>query len=304
MSKYFKMKKLLIFFLFTAFFAVNAQETANRFFYELTFKPKKDSAKVDKVMMILDITKDKSIYRDYTLVAQDSTLKIQVDQMQKAGVFKDLSKSMTMPKFSEKVFKFYPDMKVQYVEKISSGFTPMNIGYNDDTKFNWKISGEKEKIGSYNTQKATTDFGGRKWNAWFTTDIPLQDGPYKFHGLPGLIVKIEDEGKNYSWELKGNKKVPNYSETTYIETISPGGGGGKVQEISREKFDKTFTEFKKDPFASTRPMLKPEMLSQKMPGSDTTIGDMIKQQEKMLKDFYGANNNPIEIPAAPAKDKK
>ncbi|HPW89129.1 MAG TPA: GLPGLI family protein [Kaistella chaponensis] len=298
------MKKIFTLFLFSAFMGLNAQETANRFFYELTFKPKKDSAKLDKVMMILDITKDKSIYRDYTLVAQDSILKIQVDQMQKAGVFKDLSKSITMPKFSEKVYKFYPGMKVQYVERISSGFTPMNIGYNDDTKFDWKISNEKAKIGTYNTQKATTEFGGRKWNAWFTSDIPLQDGPYKFNGLPGLIVKVEDEAKNYSWELKGNKKVPNFNETTYIETISPGGSGGKVQEVSREKFDKTFTEFKKDPFASTRPLLKPEMLAQKMPGSDTTIGDMVKQQEKMLKDFFSANNNPIEIPATPAKVKK
>ncbi|KIA90116.1 GLPGLI family protein [Kaistella jeonii] len=289
------MKKIFTLFLFTAFFALNAQETANRFFYELTFKPKKDSVKVDKVMMILDITKDKSLYRDYTLVAQDSTLKIQVEQMQKAGVFKDLSKSITMPKFSEKIYKSYPDMKVQYVERISSGFTPLNIGYNDDTKFDWKITNEKAKIGTYNTQKATTEFGGRKWNAWFTSDIPFQDGPYKFHGLPGLIVKIEDEGKNYSWELKGNKKVPNYSETTYIETVSPGGSGGKVQEVSREKFNKTFTEYKKDPFASVRPMLKPEMMTQKMPGSETTIGDMVKQQEKMLKDFYGSNNNPIEL---------
>ena len=298
------MKKFVSLFLLIFFFAMNAQETANRFFYELNYKPKKDSARTEKVMMVLDITKEKSIYRDYTMIAQDSVLKIQVDAMQKSGVFKDLSKMVTMPKFSEKVYKFYPDMKVQYVERISSGFTPMNIGYNDDTKFNWKILSEKAKIGSYNAQKATTEFGGRTWNAWFSSDIPLQDGPYKFNGLPGLIVKIEDEGQNYSWELKGNKKVENFNEVTYLESISPGGNGGKVQEVSREKFDKTFNDFKKDPFASTRPLLKPEMLSQKMPGSDTTIGDMVKQQEKMLKDFYGANNNPIEIPAPPAKGKK
>lgn len=295
------MKKIFSLLLLSAFFCLQAQETANRFFYELTFKPKRDSARTDKVMTVLDVTKEKSIYRDYTLLAQDSTLKIQFEQMQKSGVFKDLSKSVTMPKFSEKVYKFYPGMKVQYVERISSGFTPMNIGYNDDTKFNWKILNEKAKIGAYDAQKATTDFGGRKWTAWFTTAVPLQDGPYKFHGLPGLIVKIEDADKNYSWELKGNKKVPNFQETTFLESISPGGNGGKVQEVSREKFEKTWTEFKKDPFASTRPLLKPEMLSQKMPGSDVTIGDMVKQQEKMLKDFFGANNNPIELPSAAAK---
>lgn len=302
--KIFTMKKLMSFFLLTVFLAVNAQETANRFFYELTFKPKTDSAKLDKVMMILDITKSKSLFRDYTMVAQDSIMKIQVEQMQKSGVYKDMSKMVTMPKFSEKIYKTYPDMNVQYVETISSGFTPLNIGYNDAIKFDWKITNEKTKIGNYNAQKATTEFGGRKWNAWFTSDIALQDGPYKFYGLPGLIVKVEDDEKNYSWELKGNKKVENYSELTYLESVMPGGSGGKVQEVSREKFDKTFAEYKKDPFASARPMLKPEMLSQKMPGSDTTIGDMIKNQEKMLKDFYGANNNPIELPVAPAKTKK
>jgi GLPGLI family protein len=298
------MKKFFALFLLTAFMAVNAQETANRFFYELSYKPRKDSAKVEKVMMILDVTKDKSIYRDYTMVAQDSILKIQFEQMMKSGVYKDFSKMVTMPKFSEKVYKFYPDMKIQYVERISSGFTPVNIGYDDESKMNWNISAEKAKIGSYNTQKATTEFGGRQWVAWFAADIPLQDGPYKFHGLPGLIVKVEDAEKNYSWELKGNRKVPNFSETTYMETIAPGGNGGKVQVVSREKFEKTFADYKKDPFASMRPMLKPEMLSQKMPGSDATIGETLKQQEKMVKEFYGANSNPIEIILPLAKPKK
>lgn len=289
------MKKIFTLIAVSIFFALNAQETANRFFYELTFKPKKDSAKLEKVMTVLDIVKDKSIYRDYTILAQDSILKIQVEAMQKAGAYKDLSKTITQPKFAFKVKKAYPSMKYTYSETISSGFTPVEIGYSEDLKFNWKIDpSEKQKIGEYNTQKATTDFGGRQWTAWFCTDVPFQDGPYKFSGLPGLIVKVEDVGKNYSWELKGNKKIENYSEVPYIETISF-GGAPKLTEVSREKFEKTYTDFKKDPFATARPLLKPEMLAQKMPGTDTSIGEMMKQQEKMLKDFYEANDNPIEI---------
>ncbi len=297
------MKKLFTAFAFILFFASQAQVTANRFFYELTFKPKKDSAKVEKVMTTLDITPEKSIYRDFTWVAQDSILKIEVEAMQKSGVFKDLSKTMKMPKFAFKVEKVYPDMKVIFEEGLQNGFTPMKLGYIDPVKFNWNILSDKEKIGSYNTQKATTEFGGRKWTAWFSSDLPFQDGPYKFYGLPGLIVKIEDEGKNYSWELKGNKKVENFEELSYIETISPGGSPKRV-DVSREKFETSIADFKKDPFATIRPMLKPEMLSQKMPGSDATIGDMVKKQEKMLKDFYDSNDNPIELPAAPTPKKK
>ncbi|PJJ64582.1 GLPGLI family protein [Chryseobacterium geocarposphaerae] len=293
------MKKLFSIFFIALFAFISAQnndskETANRFFYELTFKPKKDSTKLEKVIMALDIVKNKSIYRDFTAVGQDSIIKIQLEQMQKAGVFKDLSKTFKMPKFSEKIVKNYPDMKMQYIERIANGFSPMNIGYNETAKFDWKISNEKAKIGAYNAQKATTEFGGKKWTAWFSSELPFQDGPYKFSGLPGLIVKIEDEGKNYSWVLQGNKKVPNWEELTYMEKIS--NVGLKVTEMPREKFEKTFNEFKKDPFATARPMMTQEIMSKTIPGMEGTIGDMMKKQEKMYKDFFNANDNPIEPP--------
>lgn len=303
------MKKLFSVFFIALFVFSNAQdkdskETANRFFYELTFKPKKDSTKMDKVITILDITdKNRSIYQDYTVIAQDSIMKVEIEAMQKAGVMKDLSKTIRQPKISARVYKTYPSMKVQYVDKVANGFTPSNIGYSEDLKFNWNISNEKQKIGAYNAQKATTEFGGRKWTAWFSTDLPFQDGPYKFSGLPGLIVKIEDDEKNYSWILQGNKKVKDYSEFSYIENLMQ-ATGGKVKELPRDKFEKTFNDFKKDPFASVRPMMTQEMMSKTIPGMDGTIGDMMKKQEKQYKDFYNANDNPIEKDQVVDKKKK
>lgn len=293
------MKKYYSILLLILAFALNAQTTANRFFYELTFKPKQDSAKLDKVMTILDITKDKSIYQDFTVISRDSLMKVEVEAMQKTGTYKDLSKMIGKPKFSERIYKFYPEMKVEYVDKVANGFTPVSLGYDEIIKFPWKISSEKEKIGAYNTQKATVDFGGRHWTAWFSTDIPFQDGPYKFYGLPGLIVKIEDADKNYSWVLKGNKKVENYTEFSYIESLM-NATGGKVKILDRDKFEKAFDAYKKDPFASVRPMLTKEMLDRPMPGNAGTVGDMVKKQEKEYKDFYNANDNPIEM-QAPSK---
>lgn len=37
-------------------------------------------------------------------------------------------------------------------------------------------------------KKATTEFRGRKWIAWYTDDIPVSHGPWKLQGLPGLIL--------------------------------------------------------------------------------------------------------------------
>ncbi|WP_312090442.1 GLPGLI family protein [Chryseobacterium sp.] len=290
------MKNILSLLMVAVFAFSNAQEkeSSNRFFYELTFKPKKDSTKLDKVITVLDITnKNRSVYQDYTVISQDSITKVEIEAMQKAGVYKDLSKSLKTPKFSARIHKYYPGMKIEYIDKVANGMTPVNIAYTEDLKFNWKISNEKQKIGEYNTQKATTDFGGRKWTAWFSTDLPFPDGPYKFWGLPGLIVKIEDDAKNYSWILQGNKKVDDYKEFSYMETLAQ-ATGGKPKDLTREKFEKTFSDFKKDPFASVRPMMNQAMLSQPVPGTDGTVGDLIKKQEKMYKDFYNANDNPIE----------
>lgn len=69
--------------------------------------------------------------------------------------------------------------------------------------FNWVLTKEKKKIVNFNCIKATTRFRGRNYIAWFTEDVPIQNGPWKFCGLPGLIVKINDDKLIFNWELTG-----------------------------------------------------------------------------------------------------
>lgn len=301
------MKKLFSIFFIALFAFVSAQdkdskETANRFFYELTFKPKNDSAKLDKVIAILDITSKKSVYQDYTMPAQDSIIKVQIDEMEKTKSFKDMSKLIKWPKFSYKIIKTYPDMKVEYVDRISRNL----FSYEDPVKLYWNILPDKQKIGEYNAQKATTEFGGRKWTAWFSTDIPFQDGPYKFYGLPGLIVKIEDSEKNYSWQLSGNKKIDNYDELSYADKVNARMGmmSNTITPTSKEKFQKSYDGYKADPFAESRPYMTPENMSRPMPGTNGTVGDFMKRMEKQVKDFFGSNDNPIEITSSATEKKK
>ncbi len=294
-----KWYKSLCFALLFLVVLANAQ-SANRFFYELTYKPKKGIDSLQKAVMILDVTDKKSLYRDYLTVSQDSVLKIEVEKMQKAGVFKDLSKSFQMPKFAYKITKEYPTMKVNFSERMLNSV----FGYNEEPKFNWKISNDKQKIGEYEAQKATTEFGGRKWTAWFTESIPFPDGPYKFSGLPGLIVKIEDAEKNFSWVLTANKPLKEFEELSYSEKLSAQfGARNDVTIINRDKFESSFEEYKKDPFASIRAQITPEMKAMKMPGNDKTMGEMMSDQEKSIKDFYNASNNTVEI-YTPEKAKK
>lgn len=56
----------------------------------------------------------------------------------------------------------------------------------------WTIVGDSTKsILGYDCIMATSDYHGRKWKAYFTLDIPVQDGPWKLRGLPGLILSAD-----------------------------------------------------------------------------------------------------------------
>jgi GLPGLI family protein len=60
---------------------------------------------------------------------------------------------------------------------------------------NWKIESNTKKIGNYTATMAKGSFRGRDYIVWFTYDIPVPFGPWKLHGLPGLILEAEDSEK-------------------------------------------------------------------------------------------------------------
>lgn len=66
---------------------------------------------------------------------------------------------------------------------------------------------ETDTIIGYECRKATTEFAGRQYTAWFTPEIPLPFGPYKFGSLPGLILRIEDGERQFVWEAVGFQRT-------------------------------------------------------------------------------------------------
>lgn len=66
-------------------------------------------------------------------------------------------------------------------------------------KFNWSMTTESKKIGSFTCYKATCYFRGRHWEAWYCPDIPVKMGPWKFYGLPGLILEVYDKDKKINF---------------------------------------------------------------------------------------------------------
>lgn len=67
----------------------------------------------------------------------------------------------------------------------------------------WQVCDSTKTVLGYECVKATADYHGRKWTVWFAPEIPVQDGPWKFAALPGLILEAAAEGAQYSFIATG-----------------------------------------------------------------------------------------------------
>ena len=88
----------------------------------------------------------------------------------------------------------------------------------------WQLTNETKVINNYNCNSATISFRGRNYIAWYSKDIPLTYGPWKFSGLPGLILEIQDTNKNYTIlakevNFKSNKKIEKIPTTDKTVTL-------------------------------------------------------------------------------------
>lgn len=295
------MKYKLLLFLLAGILA-NAQ--INRFFYDYKFIPDSNNKEdVKSEMMYLDIDKNGSNYYSRTKFVADSTSRAELEKQIKSFSGNiSVSKRENPGQVSFKVTKSYPDFKTYLFRSVSSD----QYKIREDQKPEWKILSDKQKIGEYNTQKATTSFGGREWVAWFSTDIPFQDGPYKFYGLPGLIVKIEDTTGSHIMTLVGNKKVAQAAasekEPELPQNIRVFGMGGKELEVTEDQFRKAWKDYVNDPAKNMREMMMRNTDNSKMTFKVKTsdgkeISDpnqVFREMEKRTKESLAKNNNPIE----------
>lgn len=74
-------------------------------------------------------------------------------------------------------------------------------------EIDWKLKNEQKEIGSFTATKATASFRGRNYTAWFTTEIPVDAGPWKFLGLPGLILEVYDDERGVQF-LMSKIEIP------------------------------------------------------------------------------------------------
>jgi len=261
---------LILIFLSNFIFGQNKQ-----FLYEYKFiSDSTNKANIKTEIMVLNVQKDRSEYYSSVRYESDST---QYAEYQKGVNTTPLGNALV----SEWVTK-YPNSNQLFHTKF---LIWDKYKIKQDVEFNWKLTNEFSKILNYNVQKATTEFGGRKWTAWFTKDIPIQDGPYKFKGLPGLILKIEDSNRSHVWELKGIRS--NQKPFVY-----PDLNNYRIIQLNYNQFVKKFKDYRQNPTADLVDRIPDQHDSN---GNFRTSTEIIKELNQIEMEKLAKDNNLIEI---------
>lgn len=205
-------KHILIYIILFISFITNAQTDNKklRIVYELTYQiDSTDNKNLRVERMLLSIGDSVSSYQSERKHLKDSILKSNNSQ----ALF-----SISKSKFRYKIYKHRNTNKLN----ILYNYSVYKFEVEEKTPtLKWNIGTEKKKILNLDCIKATTSFAGRNYIAWFTNDISVSDGPYKFTGLPGLILEINDTKNHYIHKAVGvnyhNNKI-NIDNNSYKKT--------------------------------------------------------------------------------------
>ncbi len=210
---------------FIILLAVSVTAQTHRFVYDVVYRPDSASTEIRKANYYLDINPDQTFYYERPFFVSDS-----IEKASGLRTFSGKANDLMSKKIKTREYTLYSIQSFDIYQ------------LKDEPKISWKIEKETKKTSSLQLQEATAKFGGRNWIAWFSKDIPFQEGPYKFYGLPGLIVEIYDDNENYHFSLN---KSENFTETQFISFYKNAKARGV--EIPYSKYQSMLLSYYHDP---------------------------------------------------------
>ncbi|UZT96747.1 GLPGLI family protein [Chryseobacterium fluminis] len=273
------MKRIIILMLLMS---LNIQAQTQRFIYEMQFRMDSLKENYEKISFALDVNPKDVKFYEFSYLKTDSINKSRGNYENQYG------------SWFPSLLRDRNSFKNQNYELIGHDM----FSFPSEDQINWTLTNDTRKFGEYTLQKATANFGGRSWTAWFTKEISISEGPYKFRGLPGLIFQLEDSRSQYIFTLiKNINLAETYSTTGFIETYY----GRKPLEISEKTRVRKKLEFYNDPLHDMRNSYKDNMQGEMfVMGTKITSREQFNELSKKLQEMIRKTNNPIELDKAMA----
>ena len=218
--------------------------------YELKFMPdtlERDKFKTQTMVLRMN-TKGISVYQEYGKFRSDSVTAARTRNGKiKLSDSNEAIKYQTKARDNITIAKSWPEKHKILVRELI-GLDGTFYYTEDKTDFGWEVDFTQTKeIGGYTCHSAKGSYAGRDYQAWFTPEIPISDGPWLFCGLPGLILEVSSLDKEFLYTCMsiqaGTGPVSLRSLDTALKT-------------TRERFLKAKERYKVNPAAGVAAMVE------------------------------------------------
>lgn len=267
------MKLLSLLFLFF-FSAANAQN------FTVQYRYTKQTSKTDTVLLrqnaFLVIQNNESLFFSETAYVSDSIFA----QNSRMGIRTDF-KSLPEDYLRGFVKK---DLHLHTVTYYSDEFDDVEFQYDENSELKWLITSQSKQVLGYTAFLAKTWYMGRNYSAYFTTDIPVSDGPYKFSGLPGLILEIFDDENKHCFKAIGISSNRNISLDLTQRNF---------KKTDKGKFLKVREAYRKAPLQRLIQLMNSSQIYE-VSNKNGEVVDLRKvfeeNQRKMVREYDNENN--------------
>lgn len=193
---------ILLFLVAQLLYAQENPQALAKVHYE--FKHVNDSTQRDQFIRdetVVYFNQQASYYTSYSSKRMQDEVKKQMEDPGFDGTLTIITRSS--PSSSSYLLDADQNKMIEVVSVASDKFAiPQTYPTQD-----WEILGDRKEIGGYDCQNAKTTFKGRTYIAWFTTELPFSYGPWKLHGLPGLILDARDTKNEVIFAYAGFDKI-------------------------------------------------------------------------------------------------
>ena len=174
------------------------------------------------------------------------------------------------------VFKDFDKEDITVYDDYSDQFAVYHEPFGE---MQWEIVADSTKtVLGYECMMARTSYHGRDWTAWFAPEIPVQDGPWKFTGLPGLILKATESQGMHSFTANGieatEQEIPGMVRDDWYH------------KEDRKKYLQGKYRNLQDPFADLAGGNLPDNARVFVNGKETTVGEVRAQTRQVLDTGY------------------
>lgn len=195
-----------------------------------------------------------------------------------ASALQDAGRGDEVPNRSVSMYVFKDFVKQE--QTVYDDYSDQFAKYNEPfQEMQWEIVADSTKtVLGYECVMARTSYHGRDWTVWFTPEVPIQDGPWKFVGLPGLILDASESQGMHSFTANG-------IETTEQEIPGMPRDDWYHKE-DRIKYLQGKYRHLQDPFADIAGGKLPTNAKVFVNGRETTIGEVREQSRKELNSGF------------------